>query len=121
MQDNILGVTNYNFNTIDLIQLIPNNVEYKNEIEQKQNLLFQNYPNPFNPNTSIKYKISKPNKVKIEIFNTLGQKIEILLNKNMPAGSHEVECSARDLPNGVYYYKIESGEFQETKKMILMK
>jgi len=82
--------------------------------------LKQNYPNPFNPSTKIKYTLPKSEKVKIEIFNLLGQKINTLLNKQMPSGSHEVEFIAKDLPSGVYLYRIEAGEYQEVKKMILL-
>ena len=81
----------------------------------------QNYPNPFNPSTKIKYDLPKAGKVKIEIFNILCQKIVTLLNKFIPAGTHEVEFTAKDLPSGVYMYRIEAGEFQEVKKMILLK
>ena len=84
-------------------------------------IISNNYPNPFNPTTTIKYPLPKSEKVKIEIFNLLGQKISTLLNKQMPAGSHEVEFTAKDLPSGVYLYRIEAGEFHETKKMILIK
>jgi hypothetical protein len=96
--------------------------EIENEILTP--LLFnlkQNYPNPFNPSTTIKYTLLKSEKIKIEVFNLLGQKIETLINKLMPAGSHEVEFTAKDLPSGVYLYRIETGEFQEVRKMILMK
>ncbi len=84
-------------------------------------ILSQNYPNPFNPSTKIKYDLPKPEKVKIEVFNLLGQKIEILLNKQMLAGSHEVEFTAKNLPSGVYLYRIEAGEYNEVKKMILLR
>ena len=83
--------------------------------------LSQNYPNPFNPTTKIKYDLPKSVKVKIEVFNLLGQKIETLINKPMPAGSHKVEFTAKDLPSGVYLYRIEAGEFQQVKKMILLR
>ena len=63
----------------------------------------------------------KSEKVKIEIFNLLGQRIKTLLNKYMPTGSHEVEFTAKYLPSGVYYYRIQAGDYQEVKKMILMK
>jgi hypothetical protein len=59
--------------------------------------------------------------VKIVVFNLLGQKISTLLNKQMPAGSHEIEFVAKDLPSGVYLYKIEAGKFQDVRKMILLK
>jgi hypothetical protein len=83
--------------------------------------LKQNYPNPFNPSTLIKYELPKPEKVKIEVYNLLGQKIQTLFNKFMPAGSHEVLFTAKDIPSGIYLYRIEAGEFQEVKKMILLR
>jgi predicted outer membrane repeat protein len=86
------------------------------------NFLFhQNYPNPFNPNTIILFDLPNFTKVKIDIFNLLGQKVETLLNKQMPAGSHEVEFIAKDLPSGVYLYRIEAGSFQQVRKMIILK
>ena len=83
--------------------------------------LFQNYPNPFNPTTKIKYTLPKPELVKIEVFNLLGQKITTLLNKQIESGSHEVEFTAKNLPSGIYYYRISAGEFQQVKKMVLLK
>ena len=83
--------------------------------------LYQNYPNPFNPSTTIKYRIPKSEVVRIEIFNLLGQKIETLVNKKMPAGSHEVEFNANNLPSGIYLYQIEVGNFHEVKKMMLIR
>jgi len=83
--------------------------------------LNQNYPNPFNLSTKIKYTLTKTEKVKIEVFNLLGQRIETLLNKQMPAGSNEIEFTAKDLPSGVYLYRIETNNFKQTKKMILLK
>ncbi len=84
-------------------------------------ILEQNYPNPFNLSTTIKYTLLKSEKVKIEIFNMLGQRIETLINKQMPTGSHNVEFTAIDLPSGVYLYKISAGEFREVRKMMLLK
>jgi len=83
--------------------------------------LHQNYPNPFNPSTFIKYTLPKSEKVNIEIFNLLGKKITTLVNKVMPAGLHEVEFKANELPSGVYFYRIVVGNFQDYKKMILLR
>ncbi len=83
--------------------------------------LLQNYPNPFNPNTKIMYDLPKSGKVKIEVFNLLGQKIKTLLNESMPSGSHEMEFIANNLPSGVYLYRIEASNYVNIKKMILMK
>jgi photosystem II stability/assembly factor-like uncharacterized protein len=86
-----------------------------------QSSLSQNHPNPFNPTTIIKYTLSKSIKVTIEVFNLLGQKIEALINKQMSVGSHEIEFTGKNLSSGVYLYRIEAGEFQEIKKMILLR
>jgi hypothetical protein len=75
--------------------------------------LMQNYPNPFNPSTNIKYDLPKAGKVKTEIFNILGQKTKTLMNKRMPAGSHEVEFTAKNLPSGVYLYRIVIDSYGE--------
>jgi hypothetical protein len=92
-------------------------------------ILHQNYPNPFNPSTTIKYTLPKSEKVKIEVFNLLGQSIKTLLNNQMPSGSHEVEFNGQNLSSGIYYYKIEAGDpstgsgqgYQEVRKMILLR
>jgi peptidoglycan/xylan/chitin deacetylase (PgdA/CDA1 family) len=83
--------------------------------------LQQNYPNPFNPSTKIKYDLAKPGTVIIELFNTRGQKIETLLHKFMPIGYHEIEFNAMNLPSAVYFYRIQQGDFHDTKKMVLMR
>jgi predicted GH43/DUF377 family glycosyl hydrolase len=89
--------------------------------------LKQNYPNPFNPSTKIKFALPKPKNVKIEVYNIIGQKIETVLNKPMPAGHHEVEFNAGNLSSGIYLYRIvidsygEAGGWQDVKKMVLLK
>ena len=84
-------------------------------------LLYQNYPNPFNPSTTIKFSLPKQESVIIAIYNTLGEKLETLLNKKMPAGSHEVEFNAQNISSGIYFYHIQAGEFQDVKKMVLIR
>jgi hypothetical protein len=83
--------------------------------------LNQNYPNPFNPATSISYSIAKSGLVKIAIYNTLGQQVKELVNEVKEAGSYNVSFNASSLTSGIYFYKIESAQFSQTKKMILMK
>jgi len=83
--------------------------------------LFQNYPNPFNPSTHITFTIPEHKHVTLEVYNPLGQKIETLLNKSMVAGNHQIEFKADNLPSGIYFYRIEAGEFQQVKKMVLLK
>jgi photosystem II stability/assembly factor-like uncharacterized protein len=82
--------------------------------------LAQNYPNPFNPSTTIEYSIPRSGIVQIVIYNLLGEIEEILVNKFLTAGSYRIHYDASLLPAGVYFYKITSGNFSETKKMILL-
>jgi hypothetical protein len=83
--------------------------------------LGQNFPNPFNPSTKIKFELPKPETVKIEIYNIIGQKIETLLNQPMPEGYHEVTFNAQNLSSGIYLYRVEAGALQDVKKMILLR
>ena len=83
--------------------------------------LQQNFPNPFNPTTTVKFSIPEVSKVTLEVYNVLGQKITQLINKNLNAGNHEIEFSAKDLSSGIYFYTLNAGNFHSTKKMILMK
>jgi hypothetical protein len=81
----------------------------------------QNYPNPFNPTTKIKFALPKTALTKIIIFDLLGREIRILVNKEVEAGYHEINIDANNLVSGIYYYRIQSGDFVHAKKMILMK
>ena len=84
-------------------------------------LLIQNYPNPFNPVTTIKFSIPKEVQVNLSVFNILGEKIKELKNEMMKPGYYEVEFYASSLASGIYLYRIKTGEFVATKKMVLMK
>ncbi len=100
--------------------------KYSNEVEvQKIQLnkyeLSQNYPNPFNPSTSIKYSIGKNGLVTLKIYNILGKEVVTLVNGVKTAGSYEIIFNAHNLSSGVYFYKLQSGNYNETKKFILMK
>ena len=88
--------------------------------------LKQNYPNPFNPSTIIPFEILKSEMVNLSIFNSLGQKIRSLANESYPAGAHQIKWNGQDdfgqtVPAGVYYYKIQAGNFSATRKMLLVK
>jgi hypothetical protein len=83
--------------------------------------LYQNYPNPFNSSTIINYEIANSSFVSIVVYDVLGKEVTTLVNENKPAGIYEVEFNASQLPSGMYIYKIRSGNFVETKKMLLMK
>jgi len=83
--------------------------------------LEQNYPNPFNPVTTIEYSIAKAEKVKISVYNVLGQKVDELVNNKMQAGVYKVNWNASGFASGMYFYKIQAGNFVKTRKMLLMK
>lgn len=83
--------------------------------------LAQNYPNPFNPVTTIKYDLLKPGRVTIILYNLLGEKVMTLVNADQPAGYHSVILNSGRLASGIYFYYIETGEFRQTKKMMLLK
>lgn len=83
--------------------------------------LVQNYPNPFNPSTTISYAIPVAGKVSLKVYDILGKQQAELVNAYQSAGDYKVTFAASHLPSGVYLYKIQAGEFTETKKCILMK
>lgn len=83
--------------------------------------LKDNYPNPFNTGTVIEYRIPQQQGVKIEVFNVIGQKVYEVLNEVMPAGSHRIQLDFSNATSGVYFYRITTPSYQETKKMLLLK
>lgn len=93
----------------------------KNGEVPKEYKLYNNYPNPFNPITTINFDLPKPTDLKIVIFNSIGQEIQILANGRYEAGSYTVQWDASSLPSGLYFFKLESVNFTEVKKMMLVK
>jgi len=87
----------------------------------KNYFLSQNYPNPFNPETIIQYELQKNEFVKLYILNSLGQKVATLVNEKQSFGTYEVTFDGTNLPSGIYFYKLETASYNETKKMILLK
>ncbi len=83
--------------------------------------LYQNYPNPFNPSTSIQYAISSTQFVTLKVYDLLGRDVTTLVNEVKPAGVYNVEFTMNQLANGVYFYRLQAGDYVQTKKMILMK
>lgn len=83
--------------------------------------LFQNYPNPFNPTTNIKYQITKSKLVVLKIYDILGKEIAVLINEKQEPGVYEVTFDASKLPSGIYFCKLISGDFSDTKRMIILK
>lgn len=87
----------------------------------KKYCLNQNYPNPFNPVTTIDFSIPANEFVSIEVFNALGERISELVNSKLAAGNYSVDFNGENLPSGIYFYRISTGEFAQTNKMILVK
>jgi subtilisin-like proprotein convertase family protein len=87
----------------------------------KKFCLYQNYPNPFNPTTNIKFDLPKNLFVSLKIFDILGKEVSSLINSEITAGSYNIEWNASQYPSGVYFYKIETGNNTDTKKMLLIK
>ncbi|MFZ2323673.1 MAG: T9SS type A sorting domain-containing protein, partial [Ignavibacteriaceae bacterium] len=83
--------------------------------------LFNNYPNPFNPSTTIKYQLPQDGLVTLKIYDILGKEITTLINEEKPAGKYEVNFNASQLASGVYIYKIQAGDFVNSRKMVLLK
>jgi len=83
--------------------------------------LLQNYPNPFNPATTITWSQPIQANVTISIYDILGNEIETICDQETSSGKHSINFSAKDLPSGIYFYKIIAGNFISTKKMILLK
>jgi hypothetical protein len=90
-------------------------------IQPNDFILYQNYPNPFNPSTKISWQSSIGCRQSLKVYDVNGKEVEILFDEYKPAGNYEVRFDASGLPSGIYFYKLESGSFSKTKKMILLK
>jgi hypothetical protein len=83
--------------------------------------LSQNYPNPFNPKTTISFSIPKAQHVTLKVFDVLGCEVATLIDGTEPAGTHAVELDGSMLSSGIYYYRMEAGQFSAFKKLTLIK
>jgi photosystem II stability/assembly factor-like uncharacterized protein len=92
----------------------------ENKIPDKYSLS-QNYPNPFNPKSKIKFDIAKSGNVKLIIYDILGREITVLVNEKLKAGTYETEWDGTNYPSGVYFYKLVTAGYTETRKMVLVK
>jgi len=141
--DHIRGINNSDINKfVGMYDALPNlpfimkqevldivtGVEAENLIVSEFSLE-QNYPNPFNPSTKIKYSIpsvdaresNQSQLVTLKVYDMLGNEVSTLVNEVQQAGSYEIEFSADGLTSGIYFYKLQVGEFTDTKKMILLR
>jgi hypothetical protein len=118
---NVLGQAFYRLKQVDL----DGSYDYSNVVEVSvipvRYSLSQNYPNPFNPSTRISFSLPQDNHVSIKVYNVLGTEVATIVNDLYAAGTHEVEFNASELGSGIYYYTINSGNFKQTKKLVLLK
>ncbi|MEJ2054431.1 MAG: T9SS type A sorting domain-containing protein [Calditrichaceae bacterium] len=105
---------------LEFVYYSASDIGEENIIPQKY-ALEQNYPNPFNPKTTIKYQLSSAGKVQLKIYNILGQAIQTLVSEQQKAGKYQVTWDASRFPSGVYFYRIEAGDFVKTRRMLLIK
>jgi subtilisin family serine protease len=84
-------------------------------------MLYQNYPNPFNPITNIQYAVPKWSRTTLKIYDVLGSEITTLINQEKPVGVYQINWDASTLSSGVYFYRLQAGDFVQTRKMILLK
>jgi len=124
----ISGIGSYNVTNPSVINrlkltLIINNllIVENNHLKDFDYELSQNYPNPFNPTTKIKYTIPEVGHVKLTVYDQIGQKVSEIVNEVRSAGRYEVNFNADKLSSGVYFYKIETGKFNNVKKMMILK
>ena len=83
--------------------------------------LKQNYPNPFNPTTNINFGIAQKNFVTLKVYDLLGNEVQTLVSSELNAGSYNVDFNATELSSGVYFYKLQAGKFNNTRRMIIIK
>ena len=125
---NASGKYSYRLKQIDL----DGSFEYSNIVEVNVGspanfALLQNYPNPFNPTTAIMYSLPAKNGVEtqhavsLQVFNSLGEKVATLVNKEQAPGNYTARFDASNLPSGIYFYTLRTGNFVSTRKMILIK
>jgi hypothetical protein len=106
----IMGLKDFVTDVKDITQTLP--TDYSVE---------QNYPNPFNPATKINFSIPNEGLVTLNVYNSLGQHVATLVNESKPAGTYQVDFDGAELSSGIYFYKITSGNFTQSKKMMLLK
>ena len=83
--------------------------------------LYFNYPNPFNPETNISFDLNKRNNVQLKIYNVLGQLVKTLVNDELEPGKYNYKFDGQNFASGIYFYRLKTGEFNQVKKMLLLK
>ena len=96
-------------------------LENEQNVMPKSTVLSQNYPNPFNPVTVIEYTLQKSIRVTFVIFNLSGKEVSRLVDAEQSAGNHKIIWDASNVASGIYFYRLQAGDFVQTKKMVLLK
>ena len=114
------------YDDLSLVVYTPTSIEQRKANLLTSSLLDQNYPNPFNPSTTITYTVGAYRDVPLQhinlsIYNILGQKVATLISENQYAGIYSVKWDGSGFPGGVYFYQIKTGDFVQTKRMLLIK
>ena len=104
------------FDAVDLALDVPYGEELPGEYA-----LHQNYPNPFNPNTTIAFHLGKSGSVRLSVFDVLGREVATLTDGHKDAGAHQVTFDAARLASGVYVYRLQAGDFMQTRTMLPLK
>jgi hypothetical protein len=112
--------TIYQSETISYTDLTVTSVSDNDELPTEF-VLEQNYPNPFNPSTKIKFSMPKSSFVTLEVFNALGEKVDVLVSGELQGGNYEFSFDAKGLTSGIYFYQLRTKGFVQTKKMLLVK
>ncbi|MCE1163951.1 MAG: T9SS type A sorting domain-containing protein [Bacteroidetes bacterium] len=118
------SITDYIIEVNGKIISVASNIKYstdKQMLDFSKSHLNENFPNPFNPITKIGYTINKPSIVKLKIYDITGREVKVLVNEFKNSGDYIVEFNGSNLASGVYFYRIESGDFTDVKRMILIK
>jgi hypothetical protein len=113
--NSVLYIDNLNFDNLITSVLLSSS-----ELPSKFNLA-QNYPNPFNPSTTISFSLPSKSFVSLKIFDVVGREVKTLVSQELSAGNYKQQWNANGMPSGVYFYRLQSGSFTETKKLILLK
>ncbi|GBD88475.1 Ycf48-like protein precursor [bacterium BMS3Abin03] len=97
------------------------NIKESIEVIPEEFILYQNYPNPFNPTTTINYSLEGTGVITLKVYDILGREVTTLVNENKTAGNYTIKFNAYHLPSGIYFYRLMSGSFSSTKKLLLLK
>jgi photosystem II stability/assembly factor-like uncharacterized protein len=95
--------------------------DYSNHTQARRFVLEQNYPNPFNPSTVVSYQLPVASNVKLAIYDLLGREVAILVNERKMPGTYEVKFDGSNLASGVYFYRLQTGDFMQTRKLLLIR